>query len=119
MSSVNDNKLITGVLSVTNTTSLSANTLTIEWELVEGVTAATYTISYYNTDTDCFHNDTGAVDDVDSGEQTYTLTGLEERSTYSVTVMTTLCGLQDNEEDRIIATTMPAGEYYNLFWSYV
>ena len=114
MSSVNDNKLITGVLSVTNTTSLSAKTLTIKWELVEGVTAATYTIFYYNTDTICYHNDTGAVYDVDCGEEMYTLTGLQEGSTYSVTVMTTLCGLRDTEEDSIIATTMPAGEYYNM-----
>ena len=94
---------------------MSGKTLTIEWELVEGVTAATYTIFYYNTDTDCFHNDTGAVYDIDGGEETYTLTGREEGSTYSVTVMTTLCGLRDTEEDSIIATTMPTGEYYNLF----
>ena len=114
LSSVNDNKLIAGALSITNTTSLSAKTLTIKWELVEGVTAATYTISYYNTDTDCFHNDTGAVYDIDGGEQMYTLTGLQDGSTYSVTVMTTVCGLRDNEEDSIIATTMPAGEYYNM-----
>ena len=39
----------------------------------------------------------------------YTLTGQEEGSTYSITVVATLCGLYGTDQDSTVASTMSAG----------
>ena len=105
-----DNTLHLGVLFITNMNSLSPKSLTIEWELAEEMTATAYSIFYYNTATHCFHNDTGVVSNIDGGEQMYTLTGQEEGSIYSITVVATLCGQYGTAQDSIVASTMSAGE---------
>ena len=87
--------------------SSSTTSLTISWTLAGGVTATGYTISYSNTNTDCFtHSDT--ITDIPGSETMYTLTGLEEGTEYSITVTATLSG-GGTGEDSLTATTMAAG----------
>ena len=69
------------------------------------MTATSYTISYENTDTDCF---TMIYDDITTSEMTVELTGLEEGTEYSITVTTTLSGDISTEDD-LTATTLAAG----------
>ena len=95
----------TGPLSV-SVGSTSATSVTILWTLDDSVTATSYTISYSNTNTQCF---TESYDDitVTASETMYTLTGLQEATEYSITVTAIL-------SDRYLtattmATTMAAG----------
>ena len=69
------------------------------------MTATSYTISYENTDTDCF---TIIYDDITTNETAVELTGLEEGTEYSITVTATLSG-DTSAEDDLTATTMAAG----------
>ena len=99
-----------GALSV-KITPLSATSLNISWELVElplEITVISYTIFYNNTNTSCF-SDFNVTSDIDSTETMYTLTGLEEDTTYSITVAATLCELGEIAGENIIATTLAAG----------
>ena len=68
--------------------------------------ATSYTISYENTDTDCF---TMTYDDITTSDMTVVLTGLEEGTEYSITVTTTLTGGGIIVEDTEKATTMATG----------
>ena len=65
-----------------------------------------FTISYFNTDTDCF---TMTYDDITTSEMTRVLTGLEEGTEYSITVTVTLTGGGIIVEDTEKATTMATG----------
>ena len=88
--------------------SSNSTSLTISWSLAEGFTADTFTISYSNTNTDCF-NITG--DGYGGGLDTeimYTLTVLEEGTEYSITVTATLMS-GEVEKDTITATTNSTG----------
>ena len=87
--------------------SSSATSLTISWTLDEAVTATSYTISYSNTDTDCF-TDSDALTGIDGNEIMYTLTGLEEGTEYFVTVTAILTG-GGTVEDMQTGTTMATG----------
>ena len=61
---------------------------TISWgsiHFANNATAFSYTISYSNTDIDCF-TDSNVVTDIAGSETMYTLTGLEEGTEYSVAV---------------------------------
>ena len=79
----------------------------ISWSLDdEGVTATSYTISYENTDTDCF---TMTYEDIATSEMTDELTGLEEGTEYSITVTATLTGGGGTISDTQTATTMSTG----------
>ena len=65
----------------------STTSLTISWLLASGLTATTnYTISYTNTDTECF---TTSYDDITTSQTTYLLIGLEEGTDYTITVTVT------------------------------
>ena len=92
----------------TDSNSSSTTTVTVFWRLLECVTATTYTISYFNTDTDCF-TDSSTIPDIGSSETMYTLTGLEEGTEYSITVTATLTGGEGTLENTTTATTMAAG----------
>ena len=86
--------------------SLSAMSVTISWTLADGLTATNgYSISYSNTDTECF---TTSYDDITTSHTVYTLTGLEEGTDYSITVTVSLTD-GGTGEDSLTATTMTAG----------
>ena len=91
--------------------SLTATSLTISWSLAEGLTADTFTISYSNTNTDCFNttgDGSGSDTRIMTMETMYTLTGLEEGTQYSITVTATLMS-GEVEKDTITATTNSTG----------
>ena len=67
--------------------SSSTTSITILWSLVEGVTATDYTISYSNTDTDCFSDSRSGIS---ASGTSHTLTDLEEATEYSITVTASL-----------------------------
>ena len=80
--------------------------------LEEGVTATNYTISYSNTDSNCFtDSSTGIITD----RMSYYLSGLEEDTEYIVTVIATL---SDGEMwmGSVSATTMTAGVYHTSIY---
>ena len=83
--------------------------LTISWTLARGLTATTYTITYSNTDTDCF-TDSRTIPDIAGSEIFYTITGLEEGSDYSISVTATLSGGDEMLENTTAASTLAAGE---------
>ena len=87
------------------TVSSSPNTVTISWALFDGA----FTISYSNTNTDCF-TDSSIISDIAGSETMYTLTGLEEGTEYSITVTATPTGGGVTEQQNITATTIAAGE---------
>ena len=68
-----------------------------------------YTISYSNTNTDCF-TDSDDITGIAASETMYNLTDLEEDTEYSITV-TALLSDGGTAEDNITATTMATGRY--------
>ena len=83
--------------------------MTISWTLDDGIAemVESYTISYSNTNTDCF-NDSDDMTGIVASETMYTLTVLQEGTEYSITV-TALLSDGGTAEDRLTATTMTAG----------
>ena len=92
------------VLVVSSSTTYDS--LTISWTLADGLTATTdYTISYSNTDTECFNI---SYHDITTSQTMYTLTGLEVGTDYSITVTVSLSD-GGTGEDSLTATTETAG----------
>ena len=87
--------------------SLSFTHLNISWVLDYRSTTTSYTISYSNTNTDCF-TDSDNITGIAASETMYTLTDLPEGTEYSITV-TALLSDGETAEDNITATTMTAG----------
>ena len=84
--------------------STSTTSLTISWTLDDSVTATSYTISYSNTNTQCF-----TISNVVTPSKTmYTLTELQEATEYSITV-TAILSDGETGEDNLTATTMATG----------
>ena len=100
---------LSDLLSINPSSSATTTTLTISWSLAndDTVTVNGYTISYINTNTDCF---TDSHDDatVAASQTMYTVTDLEEGTEYSITV-TALLSDDKTVEDSITVTTMAAG----------
>ena len=91
-------------VSVDSTTSTS---VTISWALFGGVTAdGDYTISYSNTNTQCFTRTNSST--TASTETMYELTGLQEGTQYSITVTVMLSDGRTGS-DTTTAITMDAG----------
>ena len=94
---------LSALVDISFTTSLA-----ISWTLDDRVIAASYAISYCNTNTECFtacDNITG----IAASETIYTLTNLQEATEYSITV-TALLSDGGSTEDRLTATTMSSGK---------
>ena len=85
----------------------TSNSLTISWTLDDRLSATNYTISYFNTNTDCF-TDSSDITGIAASETMYTLTDLQEDTEYSITVT---AQMSDGEaaENSLTATTMAAG----------
>ena len=94
----------TGPLSV-SVGSTSATSVTISWTLDDSVTATSYTISYSNTNVDCFTESYNDIRDIT--ETMYKLTGLQEATEYSITV--TAIRSDGDLTATTMATTMAAG----------
>ena len=97
--------------------SSSDTSLTFSLTLPEGVNTSSYTISFSNTNTDCFPDSSSGIP---ASGTSHTLTGLEEGTEYSITVTATLSegdssGAADtltgggSAEGSITAATMTAG----------
>ena len=99
--------LLLDALSVSVAYTSSTTSLTISWTLDDSVTATNYSISYSNTDTDCF-TDSDDVTDIAASETMYTLTDLQEGTEYSITV-TALLSDGETAEDSLTTTTTAAG----------
>ena len=85
-----------------------STSLTLSWSLVDGAAVTGYSISYTNTDTQCF-TDSDTVSGIAAGETSHTLTDLEEGTEYTITVTALLTG-GVSDEDSVTATTLAAGE---------
>ena len=84
----------------------SPTSLTISWSLVGDVTATgDYTISYSNTNTQCF-TDSDDITGITATETT--LTGLQEGTQYSITV-TVMLSDGKTGSDTTTGTTMATG----------
>ena len=88
-------------------TSTSTTSLAMSWTLDDNVTATNYTISYSNTNTDCF-TDSDDIIGIAASETLYNLTDLQEGTEYSITVTATLSD-GETAEDNLTTTTMAAG----------
>ena len=88
----------------TRAISSSTTSLTISWILENTLTATAYTISYFNTNTDCF-SDSSTISGIAGSQTMYTLTGLEEGTEYSITVSASLTGGR-TAVDNITSTTI-------------
>ena len=101
-----------GVFSVSIDGTNSSTSLTISWALAGGTAVTGYTISYSNTDTQCF-TDSHTVSGIAANEKRHTLTDLEEGTEYTITVTAQLTG-GGTEEDSATATTLAAGDLVDL-----
>ena len=84
--------------------SVSTVSISIEWTLDEEVSADVYTISYRNTDCPNITHSNITVRNM-----TVNLTDLEEGTTYSITVHTTLNGGRGTQNDTTTASTNTTG----------
>ena len=88
--------------------STSSTFLHISWILLDDrLRATSYTISYSNTNTDCF-DDSDNITGITAGETTYTLTDLQEGTEYSITVIALLSN-GETVEGNATATSLVAG----------
>ena len=96
----------TGVVVFSDNTTTSPTSLTISWTLVGGGTATSdYTISYSNTNTQCFNSSNSSA--TARTETMYVLTSLQEGTQYSITVTVMLSN--GKTEATTTATTMATG----------
>ena len=71
------------------------------------MTATSFTISYSNTDTQCFP-DSNDITDIAGSETMYNVTDLQEGTEYSITV-TAMLSDGGTGEDSLTASTMATG----------
>ena len=91
--------------------SSEATSLIISWTLVSSAAVTGYSISYSNTDTQCF-TDSDTVSGIAAGETSHTLADLEEGTEYTITVTALLTGGK-TLEDSVTGTTQAVGEMVN------
>ena len=89
--------------------------ISLSWEFIQnsGGTATSYIISYTNKDKTCF--DDSSTITVDSTVTHYTLNGLQENTTYVITMVI----LHNNSTigaDIVEATTLPAGKCISIVY---
>ena len=89
-------------------TSSSTTSITISWTLADGETAASYSISYSNTNNTQCLTDSNDITDISASETMYTLTDLQEATEYSITV-TAILRDGETERENLKASTLPSG----------
>ena len=94
-----------------NIESTEATSLIVSWSLVGSAVETSYSISYSNTDTQCF-TDSDTVSGIAAGETRHTLTDLEEGTEYTITVTALLTGGEILEYS-VTGTTRVVGEMVN------
>ena len=94
-----------------NIESTEATSLIISWSLVGSAVETSYSISYSNTDTQCF-TDSDTVSGIAAGETSHTLTDLEEGTEYTITVTALLTGGEILEYS-VTGMTRVVGEMVN------
>ena len=104
-------------MSINIVGTISSTSLTISWALAGGTTVSDYTISYSNTDTQCF-TDSHTVSGIAAGETSHTLTDLEEGTEYAITVTALLTG-GGTDVDTVTASTLDAGELFFFFSEHI
>ena len=92
---------------VTKLVSTSPTSVTITLTLADGVNATNYSISYSNTNTQCF-TDSNDISGITASTTVYTLTGLQEATEYSI-IVTAILSDGRIEVARQLATTEIAG----------
>ena len=100
-----------GVISL-DVDSIDSTSLTILWLLADG-TVSNYSISYSNTDIQCF-TDSHTVSGIAGGETSHRLIDLEEGTEYTITVTAVLIG-GGTDEDNITAITLAAGTVVGIY----
>ena len=101
-----------GVISL-DVESIDSTSLTILWLLADGTTVSNYSISYSNTDIQCF-TDSHTVSGIAGGETSHRLIDLEEGTEYTITVTAVLIG-GGIDEDNITAITLAAGTVVGIY----
>ena len=81
------------------------------------MTDDSYSISYSNTDTNCF-TDSDDISGIASSETAYTMTDLQEGIEYSITVSVLLSD-GETARDSLTATTQATGLYFVYTWSII
>ena len=90
--------------------SIGPTSLNISWTLADSWTADNYTISYSHTATTCFNISYDDITGIDGNVTTFTLTGLEESTEYTVTITATLSD-GTTRRQTITLATLSAGLY--------
>ena len=85
-------------------TSITSTSIYVQWAVIDAITATGYTISYSNTNTECF-TDSDTVTDIDGSAGGNTIGGLEEGTQYTITVA--IEGRAD--EGTVVQATQDAG----------
>ena len=80
--------------------------------LADGVTAISYTVSYSNTNIQCF-TDSDDITDIAASETVYTVHGLQEGTEYCITVTGMLSDGGTGEDSLTAATMAMAGIHYS------
>ena len=78
----------------------------MSWELHDTLTATGYTISYTNTNTECF---TDSISGISASGTSHTVDNLEEGTQYSITLTVTLTG-GGTLQDSTVAATLTVGQ---------
>lgn len=102
--------VFTGILSV-SLFDLSSTYLTLSLSLVPGNVATGYTINFFNVQNTWCFIDSYNITDIGGNETMFTLTDLQEYTTYSITV-TVLLSDGGTAHDSLNITTMVAGKHH-------
>ena len=79
----------------------------MSWELHDTLTASSYTISYTDTNTECFTNSRSGIS---ASGTSHTVDNLEEGTQYSITLTVTLTG-GETLQGSTVAATLTVGQY--------
>ena len=98
----------TGITLLVIISSISNTSITLSFALIEDhLNVTNYTISYSNTNNECF-SESDDITGIPGSETMYTLTGLQEGTVYSMTVIGYLSNGESVTRSKV-NSTMPSG----------